>query len=128
MATTIMLKGRTVSSLCMNQLASAETLGTSVTTLCNLCLCTCRLRDWVEAVLWEREGAGAGSEIYRMKGIVHVCGSNRPQIVQAVRELYDITEAFIAHAASETRLVVIGRNLDHSALQATFQRCRSSAL
>ena len=59
---------------------------------------------------------------------MQVASKDNPLIVQAVRELYDMTEAPFAAvkgAATElSRLVVIGRNLDPLALQAGFDRCQ----
>jgi G3E family GTPase len=62
-----------------------------------------------------------------MKGIVHVLDNERPLILQAVRELYDLIEAPSAalHGkACMSRVVVIGRNLDAESLQSTLQHCK----
>lgn len=67
------------------------------------------------------------SEIYRVKGIVQVTNSKKPHLVQAVREIYDITEA--PHGAIsdaglvQSRVVLIGRILDQLALQMRFEQC-----
>ena len=83
----------------------------------------CRLREWLEDVLWEGE-TGLG-EVYRMKGIVAVQGSRRLHIVQAVRELYDIVEGPVMPEGDcpPTRLVLIGKGLQVAELQSSF--CRS---
>lgn len=82
----------------------------------------------MENLLWERDAAEY--EIYRMKGIVLVSSSERPHLVQAVRELYDITEAPSgarpSAALKESRIVVIGRNLVTSTLQAGFLQCHAN--
>jgi len=81
----------------------------------------------MEDLLWE--GDAAEYEIYRMKGIVLVSSSERPHLVQAVRELYDITEApggaIPSASLAESRIVVIGRNLVASILQAGFLQCHA---
>ena len=91
---------------------------------------SCRLREWLEDVLWEG-GTGLG-EVYRMKGVVAVQGSHRLHIVQAVRELYDITEGPVMPEGdcAHTRLVLIGKGLETAELQSSFwssmQACRES--
>ncbi len=80
----------------------------------------CRLRLWLEAVLWE--GRAELGEVYRLKGVVEVDGSRRLHIVQAVRELYDIVEG--PEKAEDdgllARLVLIGRNLQKEKLTDSF--------
>ncbi len=87
--------------------------------------CTCRFKQWLEDLLWE--GGQTKCEIYRIKGIVQVASTENPYIVQAVRELYDVTEAPFAAvkgaASEQSRVVLIGRNLDPLVLQAGFDRC-----
>ena len=82
---------------------------------------TCRLRLWLEDVLWESR-AELG-EVYRLKGVVEVEGSRRLHIVQAVRELYDIVEG--PEKAEDdvllARLVLIGRDLQKDKLTDSFQ-------
>lgn len=97
--------------------------------LCNLlnkAECTCRFKQWLEDLLWE--GGQTKCEIYRIKGIVHVAKKENPHIVQAVRELYDVTEAPSAAmkgaATGQSRIVMIGRNLDPVALQTGFDSCQ----
>ncbi|BDA44245.1 probable COBW domain-containing protein 1 [Coccomyxa sp. Obi] len=85
-----------------------------------------RFKQWLEDLLWD--GGQTKCEIYRIKGIVQVGGKENPHVVQAVRELYDVTEAPFAAVkgavTGQSRVVVIGRNLDPLALQAGFDRCR----
>ncbi|CAL8470217.1 g9759 [Coccomyxa elongata] len=84
-----------------------------------------RFKQWLEDLLWE--GGQTKCEIYRIKGIVQVVSTENPYIVQAVRELYDVTEAPFAAvkgaATEQSRVVLIGRNLDPLVLQAGFDRC-----
>ena len=81
----------------------------------------CRLRLWLEDVLWE--GRAELGEVYRLKGVVEVDGSRRLHIVQAVRELYDIVEG--PEKAEDdvllARLVLIGRDLQKEKLTDSFQ-------
>ena len=90
-----------------------------------------RLRRWLEELLWEAEEDTA-SQVLRMKGIVHVIAGDGMQSshnVQAVRELYDITERGMhaSHADAQSRLVLIGRRLDACELQAGFSGCVAAA-
>ena len=81
----------------------------------------CRLRLWLEDVLWE--GGAARGEVYRLKGVVEVEGSMRLHIVQAVRELYDIVEGpeKAEDDVLQARLVLIGRDLQKENLTDSFQ-------
>lgn len=80
----------------------------------------CRLRLWLEDVLWE--GRADLGEVYRLKGVVEVEGSRRLHIVQAVRELYDIVEGPERPEGDAllTRLVLIGQDLQREKLLDSF--------
>jgi G3E family GTPase len=115
-----------------------------------------RFRAWVEQLLWEpppataaaaadgvsgqqaAPGAAAGAvcggpELLRMKGLLHVAGSDRVHLFQAVCDLYDIAasggswQEFGGEAGEQqprmSRLVLIGRHLDQARLQAQLQAC-----
>ncbi len=81
----------------------------------------CRLREWLEDVLWE--GSTSFGEVYRLKGVVQVQGSQKAHIVQAVRELYDIVEGLESTTAKrvQARLVLIGRDLKRAKLRQSFE-------
>jgi G3E family GTPase len=89
----------------------------------------------MEDLLWDEGDRGGGgatrSEIYRIKGIVGVTSSDRPHLVQAVRDLYDITEApygpSVDPALNQSRVVLIGRILDPLALHAGFKQCQDGS-
>lgn len=83
----------------------------------------CRLKEWLDTLLWER-GADT-ADVYRMKGILSVAGSDRRRILQVVHELYDIYNGmdWAAGEQRESRVVVIGRNLAHGTLQDAFDLC-----
>ena len=87
----------------------------------DLSLNPCRLRLWLEGVLWE--GKADLGEVYRLKGVVEVEGSRRLHMVQAVRELYDIVEGPERAEDAEplARLVLIGRDLQREKLADSFQ-------
>jgi G3E family GTPase len=77
-------------------------------------------------LLWEAEEGGI--EVLRIKGIVHVMagdGTMSSHNVQAVREIYDMAERPLhAKAAdAQSRLVLIGRKLDPTGLQAGLSGC-----
>ncbi len=42
----------------------------------------CRLRSWVEALLWERQPDSA--DVYRMKGVLHIAGSQTQRLLQVI--------------------------------------------
>ena len=98
---------------------------------------------WLEGALWERRanedetpadgdgdegfaGDDAPLEILRAKGVLHVAGEGGAErrVLQAVREVYEITE--YPPAAEGERLmnkvVLIGRGLREEALLEGFRR------
>ncbi|KAL0048912.1 hypothetical protein WJX82_002154 [Trebouxia sp. C0006] len=82
-----------------------------------------RLKDWLDTLLWEK--GTATQDIYRMKGLIRVIGSEKAHVLQAVHELYDVVPGIAwsdlpAQQQDHNRLVVIGRNLDLEALQKGF--------
>lgn len=77
------------------------------------------LDAWIDALLAERH-----EDIYRIKGIIHAAGSERRYVVQGVHRLWTRGYARAwGDAERASRLVVIGRGLDASALRAGFARC-----
>ena len=94
-----------------------------------LALCQCRLKDWLDTLLWEK--GTATQDIYRMKGLIRVIGSEKAHVLQAVHELYDVVPGIAwselpAQQQDHNRLVVIGRNLDLEALQKGFTQSLAS--
>jgi G3E family GTPase len=78
-----------------------------------------RLNTWLSALLRDN-----GADIFRMKGILNVAGSERRFVFQGVHMLLDAREDRpwgTEQRASD--LVFIGRKLDRSALTQGFQRC-----
>ncbi|WP_437590353.1 CobW family GTP-binding protein [Sorangium sp. So ce1000] len=78
-----------------------------------------RLTRWVSELLREK-----GTDIFRMKGIVNLRGSDSRFVFQGVHMLFDGRED--RPWGSERRasdLVFIGRNLDRDQLTRGFQRC-----
>lgn len=63
-----------------------------------------------------------------MKGLLHVVGSAKPHVLQAVHELYDITPASTEQTdmVFMNKLVVIGRCLNRDELFKSFKRCFTS--
>lgn len=89
-------------------------------------LLTCRLRDWLDNVLWEKEAHK--QDIYRMKGLLNIAGKDEAHILQAVHELYDIVPGMHwsdlpATNRHQTKVVVIGRNLEYNLLHNGFLAC-----
>ena len=63
-------------------------------------------------------------EIFRLKGVVCVEGSERRHVIQAVQEIYDMVEVAEWGDSEDrvTRLVVIGQGLDRGSLQEGLSR------
>ncbi len=78
-----------------------------------------RLNDWISELLRTK-----GADIYRMKGVLAVKGSNKRLVFQGVHMLFDAK--FDREWGSDPRqntLVFIGKNLDRSALTEAFKAC-----
>ena len=105
---------------------------------------------WLEGVLWERranedetpggvngdgDGGDAGDvaplEILRAKGVLHVAGEGGAErrVLQAVREVYEITDGPPAVEGERlmNKVVLIGRGLREEALLEGFQRAVKAA-
>ena len=79
-----------------------------------------KLNGWLSELLQTK-----GQDIFRMKGILNLRGSDERFVFQGVHMLFE-GKADRPWAADETRrsqLVFIGRNLDREALNAGFRRC-----
>ena len=80
-----------------------------------------KLNAWLSRLLQMQ-----GPDIFRMKGIVAIAGEARRFVFQGVHMLFDGEpgDAWSSNAERSCRLVFIGRNLDHAALDAGFRGCR----
>jgi G3E family GTPase len=78
-----------------------------------------RLNDWISNLLRTK-----GGDIYRMKGVLAVKGTNKRLVFQGVHMLFDAK--FDREWDGERRhntLVFIGKNLDRAALTEAFKSC-----
>ena len=81
-----------------------------------------RLNDWISELLRVK-----GGDIYRMKGVLAVKGTNKRLVFQGVHMLFDAK--FDREWGAEPRhntLVFIGKNLDRPALTEAFKACLAS--
>ena len=78
-----------------------------------------KLNDWIGELLRTK-----GGDIYRMKGVLAVKGTNKRLVFQGVHMLFDakFDREWGADPRTNT-LVFIGKNLDRAALTAAFQAC-----
>ena len=79
-----------------------------------------RLNDWISELLRTK-----GGDIYRMKGVLAVKGSNKRLVFQGVHMLFD-AQFDREWAAGEPRantLVFIGKNLERAKLNEAFKAC-----
>uniref|UniRef100_A0A2P2JNE6 COBW domain-containing protein 1-like isoform X2 n=2 Tax=Rhizophora mucronata TaxID=61149 RepID=A0A2P2JNE6_RHIMU len=76
--------------------------------------------DWLERLVEEK-----GEDLYRMKGILSVTGSNQCYIFQGVHSTLDGCpgKAWEPDEKRINKLVFIGRNLDETALRKGFRGC-----
>ena len=78
-----------------------------------------KLNDWISELL-----AKKGGDIFRMKGVLCVKGTNKRLVFQGVHMLFDakFDREWGADARTNT-LVFIGKNLDRAALTESFKSC-----
>ncbi len=78
-----------------------------------------RLNEWISELLRVK-----GGDIYRMKGVLSVKGTNKRLVFQGVHMLFDakFDREWGADPRTNT-LVFIGRKLDRAALTSAFQSC-----
>lgn len=80
----------------------------------------CRLQDWLDTVLWERED---GTDIMRLKGLVNIGQGMERKVVQAVQEVYDIHNARPGTGSDVNEIVIIGRNLNYTKFMDSLKQC-----
>ena len=78
------------------------------------------VQEWVGTILQEK-----GADIYRMKGVLSIANADQKFVYQAVHMIFngDFTEAWLPGEERTSKLVFIGKNLDHAALKAAFAAC-----
>ncbi|XP_042007991.1 P-loop guanosine triphosphatase YjiA-like [Salvia splendens] len=78
------------------------------------------LDDWLDTLVEEK-----GDDLYRMKGILSVSGSEQRYVFQAVHALFDGSpgKEWGPDEKRTNKLVFIGRNLDETALRKGFNGC-----
>jgi len=79
-----------------------------------------RLNAWISELLRTK-----GGDIYRMKGVLSVKGTDKRLVFQGVHMLFDakFDRQWAVGEARQNTLVFIGRNLDRAALTADFHAC-----
>jgi len=82
------------------------------------------VQDWVHTLLQTR-----GPSVYRMKGVLSVAETRQKFVFQAVHMIFKWVgdESWGADEPRVSKLVLIGRDLDHAALRAGFAACVVSA-
>jgi G3E family GTPase len=79
-----------------------------------------KLNDWISELLRVQ-----GGDIYRMKGVLAVKGTNKRLVFQGVHMLFDATfdREWKPGEARANTLVFIGKNLDRAKLTEAFKAC-----
>ncbi len=83
------------------------------------------LERFLGSLLWDRSDA---ERIYRCKGVVSIKGEARKFVLQAVHELFEVTESREDWSTGEERcskVAFIGRMLDKRALEEGLAKCRA---
>lgn len=94
-------------------------IGTVCVTCCEE-LCTEKVERWVGKLVWDTENV----EIFRIKGVLKVAGSDLKMVLQGVRDLFEIT-ASDENWGKEvvSKIVFIGKHLQSDVLQAGLDEC-----
>lgn len=81
------------------------------------------VQDFVSDILQTK-----GADIFRMKGVLNIEHSNERFMYQAVHMIFNGTfdAPWGPNEKRESKLVFIGKNLDHDALKASFNACIAS--
>jgi G3E family GTPase len=96
---------------------------TSVSLTCDTPLDSANVEDWLQELL-----SRFGGNILRTKGILSIDGDDRKLVLQAVNMMMEGDYVGIwGEEERRSRLVFIGRNLNHDDLNSAFQGCRSVA-
>ncbi len=79
-----------------------------------------KLGAWIDRLVNER-----GPDLFRMKGIIHIDGESHRYVFQSVHMLVDSARdrPWRADETPRTDFVIIGRDLDATALRAGFEAC-----
>jgi G3E family GTPase len=79
-----------------------------------------KLHDWISHLLQTR-----GTDIFRMKGILNVAGSDHRYVFQGVHMIFDgkVDRLWKPTEERKNELVFIGRNLDRESLLRSFRDC-----
>jgi G3E family GTPase len=79
-----------------------------------------KLHDWITDLLKNR-----GPDIFRMKGILNIAGSDQRYVFQGVHMIFDgkVDRSWKPNEERKNELVFIGRNLDRESLQTSFKAC-----
>ena len=79
-----------------------------------------KLHDWISELLRTK-----GEDIFRMKGILNVDGSDNRYVFQGVHMLFDgkVDRLWKPNEQRKSELVFIGRDLDRRMLESQFQDC-----
>lgn len=79
-----------------------------------------KINDWLGWLLQEK-----GTDIFRMKGILNIAGSNQRYVFQGVHMLFDgqPDRVWGEHESRENRMIFIGRHLDREELTSRFMSC-----
>jgi G3E family GTPase len=85
-----------------------------------------KLSTYLDSILYS-DAKSVGGEIFRIKGLLHVSSHSNYFLLQAVHDIFDITETEVAVDASlgelVNKIVVIGRGLVIEDLRAGFMSC-----
>jgi G3E family GTPase len=114
------------------ELTHAHTLGVSSVSLAlERFVVVHRLECWLAGLLWQPKAEDSpfgflAMEVFRMKGILSVEGSDQKHILQVVHGLFEVkesSESWTDGAERRSKVVIIGRNLNRRKLESGMEAC-----
>jgi len=81
------------------------------------------VQGWISELLNDK-----GADIFRMKGVLSIKHAEQRFVYQAVHMIFNgnFTDPWEADEKRESKLVFIGKNLDHAALRAKMAECAAT--
>jgi len=79
------------------------------------------LQEWISELLQTK-----GADIFRMKGVLAVANAEKKFVYQAVHMIFNgnFEDDWLPEEEKESKLVFIGKNLDHEGLKKAFAACK----
>mmetsp|Transcript_4116 Transcript_4116/g.5688 ORF Transcript_4116/g.5688 Transcript_4116/m.5688 type:complete len:171 (-) Transcript_4116:8-520(-) len=85
-----------------------------------------KFERWMGQLLWENKSSPHAATLFRVKGILGVEGSKTKHLLQAVHDLFDVSESgsdWLEGEKIECKITFIGRSLNRLELEEGLKKC-----